>query len=327
MNIEIVELVLKILLFISTAMIFLFLAKYAKDYKIFFLLLAKIKGDVHEYDRVRRQQMKEEIQRRESFLEKDANAKDSKREISFISRLYKRIRMTGISTKFPGFSEITFVGVILVLGLLIFTVMSVVSTPIVSLIAVAVYLIMVWYMLDIVAYSRKMNVEGQLLQFTNACASASRQYSNIVDIIGSVYDQFTGPFREALQECYVDAKTNNNKALAFAHLKERFDSVQLAFVIDNFDMCSSSTGDYYAIASDLSKTVSIYATSHERKAVTLRNAKINIAVMFVIALVIIYALGTFFESGLSIILQTPIGNCLLILLVGVFIFGISIKAE
>lgn len=324
MNIDMIELILKILLFVFIAMGFLFLAKYAKDFKIASLLSAKIKGDILEYDRVRRLQMKEELQKKSNIIEE--NPKD-KKQVSFISKLYKRIRMTGISTKFPGFSEITFIAFVLLSGVFIFAIISIFSSPLVALVATLIFLFAIWYLLDLVAYNRRMNVEGQLLQFTNACASASRQYSNIVDIIGSIYDQFTGPFRDALQECYVDAKTNNNKDLAFTHLKERFDSVQLAFVIDNFDMCSSSTGDYYTVATDLSKTVSIYSSSHERRAVTLRNAKVNILAMFVIALVIVYSLGTFFDSGLTTILHTPIGNILLVALIGVFIFGISIKAE
>lgn len=324
MNIDMIELILKVLLFVFVGMGFLFLMKYIYDFKVFHLISAKVKGDILEYDRVRREQMKEEFQRSKSILEDNSK---SKTKISFVSKLYKRIKMTGISTKFPGFSETTFVCAVLLLGILIYAVVSVISSALVAIVTTGIYLLGVWYILDLIAYNRRMNVEGQLLQFTNACASASRQYSNIVDIIGSVYDQFTGPFRDALQECYVDAKTNNNKELAFAHLKERFDSVQLAFVIDNFDMCSSSTGDYYTIATDLSKTISIYSSSHERRAVTLRNAKVNILAMFVIALVIVYSLGTFFDSGLSTILHTPIGNILLVALVGVFIFGISIKAD
>ena len=326
MNVETIELILKVILFVSILTGFLFLAKYVRDFKVFSLLSAKIKGDVLEYDRVRRQQMKEELQRKNSLIEDKDKIKE-KTDVSFASKLYKRIRMTGISTKFPGFSEITFIVAVLLLGVLLFTIISIFSSSLVGLIATILYLFAVWYILDLIAYNRRMNVESQLLQFTNACASASRQYSNIVDIIGSIYDQFTGPFRDALQECYVEAKTNNNKNLAFDHLKERFDSVQLAFVIDNFDMCSSSTGDYYTIATDLSKTVSIYSSSHERKAVTLRNAKVNILAMFAIALVIVYSLGTFFDSGLDIILHTTIGNILLIGLIGVFVFGISIKAD
>lgn len=325
MNEEIMELVLKILLFLSLLGVFGFLLKYVHDFHIIHLVVSKVKGDVLEYDRIRRAQMKTELEQRNNILS-DADLSD-KKKVSFYSKLYKKIRMTGISTKFPGFSEVTFIAAVLLLGILLFTVITIFASAAVGLVTTSVYLVGMWYLLDLIAYNRRMNVESQLLQFTNACASASRQYSNIVDIIGSVYDQFNGPFREALQECYVEAKTSNDKNLAFTHLKERFDSIQFSFVVDNFDMCSSSTGDYYEIATDLAKTVSIFSSSHERKAVTLRNAKINIAAMFIIALVIIYSLGAFFDSGVSVILHTVIGNILLVMLVGTFIFGISIKAD
>jgi len=323
MNMQIIELVFRLLLFVSVFCAFGGFAKYLHDYNIISLLIARIKGDIYEYDRVRRTQMKKDIEERRGVL----NSNDSKRKIPIISKIYKRIEMTGITLKIPAFSEMTFlivvIGVALVIGLLTTLFLS----PLVALVAMASFLILIWYALGILIYNRRLNVDSQLLQFTNSAASASRQYSNIIDIIGAIYDQFEGAFREALEACYVEAKTTNDSSLAFTHLKQKFDSLQLAFVIDNLIMCSASTGDYYVVATDLSKTVAIYANSHEKMATTLRNAKLNISIMFVVAIVIMYSLGTFFESGLTVVFGSPIGIILCIILVLIYIFGISARAE
>lgn len=324
MNIQTAEIIMKILLFIMLGCTFGFIAKYLYDFKVFQLLLAKIKGDVLEYDRVRRTQMKKELERKNTIL-KDETQEDKKS--SFITKLYEKIRMTGIPARFPEFSELTFLLIVALLGILIFIGILIKASLPVAAVTLLLYFIAFWYVLDLIAYNRRMNVEGQLLQLTNACASASRQYSNIIDIIGSIYDQFTGALREALEACYVEAKTTNMKDMAFVHLKEKFNSVQFAFVIDNFDMCSSSTGDYYTVATDLAKTISIYTASHDRKAAKLRNAKLNISVMFGLCACILYFLTMFFDSGIAIIFKTTIGNILLVLLIGIFISGISIKAE
>lgn len=328
MTIETAEILLKILLFIMVACTFGFLMKYIHDFKIVNMVVAKIKGDVFEYDRVRRVQMKKEIERKNSFISDGSQEKENTNFFTRLTtKLYQKIRMTGVSTKFPGFSETMFMMATFLIGAVLFLILSKISSSTVAFVALLFYFIVIWFCLDLIAYSRRMNVEGQLLQFTNECASASRQYSNIIDIIGSVYDQFSGAFREALEECYVEAKTQNDKALAFTHLKEKFDSVQLAFVIDNFDMCSTSTGDYYSVATDLGNTVSIFTSSHERKAATLRNAKANIVVMFILCLIILYFLGNFFTGGYDVIFRTKIGNILIIALAGIFVFGITIKAD
>lgn len=325
MNIDInmAELILKIVLFLCLLAMFGVLTKYVKDYHIFQLLVAKIKGDVYEYDRVRRIQMKKDIESNRGIL----NSSVSEKKIPLVSKIYRRIEMTGITNKFPAFSELSFIILVFLVGIVLAIVMKFMTSWLVALIFLGAYLFLIWYALGIVVYNRKLNVDSQLLQFTNSAASASRQYSNVIDIIGAIYDQFEGPFREALEACYVEAKTTNDSETAFTHLKQKFDSTQLSFVIDNFTMCSASTGDYYTVATDLSKTVSIYSTSHEKKATTLRNAKINISVMFVIAMIIIYSLGSFFENGLSAILGTPIGNILCIILVLIYIFGMSIRAD
>lgn len=322
MNIEILMIAMKVLLFLCVGAMFGFLAKYMIDYKVVSLIVAKIRGDILEYDRVKRTQIRASLESSRSILDQDEKEKDTP-----ISKLYRRIEMTGVSIKFPGFSETTFICMVVLVGIALFATLTICSSLLTGMLLLLAYLVAVWYCLGLITYMRKQNVESQLLQFTNSCASASRQYSSIIDIIGAVYDQFEGAFREALEACYVEAKTTNNQELAFMHLKGKFDSTQLAFIIDNFVMCSASTGDYYMTATDLSKTVSIYATSHEKKAITLRNAKIEVCVMFVIAGVIMYALGSFFESGLDVIFHTTIGNLLLIVMISIFLAGISIKAD
>lgn len=323
MDVKTIELILEIALFVSVLLVFAFLGKYIKDFKIIELLSTKIKGDAYAYDRVRREQMKIDIEQSRGVL----NASKKKSRMQFTTLLFKKIELSGLRIKFPGFSESMFLALSVVLGLIIFCVTNLFFTPMSSIVVLIAFFIIEWALLGIIVYQRKINVETQLLQFVNSVASASRQYADIIDIIGSVYDQFSGAFREALEQCYVTAKTTNNTGLAFDKLKSQFDTQQLAFVIDNFKMCSTSTGDYYTVATDLSKTIEIYSNSREKVNKTLKNAKINISAMFVIAIAIAYMLGIFFEGGLDIILHTFTGQLIIISMILIFIYGMSMKAE
>lgn len=322
MSQESVRMVFEILMLLGVGGFVFFMMKYLRDFKVFSAIRAKLKGDIFEYDRVKREQMKNAFESSQDLL---SEKKDE--PIPFVSRLYKRVSMTGITTKFPAFSESLFLFLLLLADAVLFSVLALVSNAVVGGVAFAASLFLEWYILGLIGYARKSSVESQLLQFTNSCASASRQYSSIVDIIGAVYDQFEGHFRDALQALYVEAKTTSNQEEAFNHLKAKYDSSQLAFVLDNLVTCSEITGDYYASATDLSRMVSIFTVSHEKKKVTLRNAKVNITVMFVIAGLIVYAMGSFFEAGLDPILKTTIGNVLLVVLGAVYVFGMSMKAD
>lgn len=324
MNIETMELALKVVLFVLLLTMFGFFAKYMYDYNVLSLFLAKVKGDVYEYDRIRRAQMKRDLEERKGILNATL-AKNS--SVPILSKIYKRIEMTGIREKFPAFSELYFMIAVVIVGIIFFIVMYLILNPLVAIFSLAVFFFLVWYTMGLIVYNRKVSVDSQLLLFTNSTASASRQYSSIIDIIGAIYDQFTGPFREALEACYVEAKTANDSDLAFTHLKEKFDSVQLSFIIDNMVMCSASTGDYYTVATDLSKTVAIYEASHEKKKTTLRNAKINVTVMFIVAIAILFLLGGFFESGIMEIISTTLGSILTVALVAIYVFGLNMRAD
>lgn len=317
----IVTLVFRILTLISCAALILFFGKYLIQYRVFEGAWAKLTGNMHEYDRIKRQQLKKDIAARENSFSKE------KKKMSFIGKIYALITASGIIETVPGFSESAFLATLIALALIIFTVVSFFRNAIIGLVFAAVFLLVTWYTLDLIAYNRKMKLEKQLLQFTNACASASLQYSNIIDIFGAIYDQFESPLREGLETCYVEAKSDNDKEAAIKHLQEKYNSSQFNFVIDNLQLCSSVTGDYYAVSRDISETISIYSQSHEKKRTLLRNAKVNISLMFVVALGILYSLSIFVGGIWNILFNTTVGNIVGLSLIVVFFYGMNLKTE
>lgn len=308
------------LMFLTSFLSALFFTKYLKDYKILQGIFAKIKGNTREYDRVRRMQIKQELEENRQLYYKD-------KKPSFISRLYATIAMTGVIEKVPGFSESAFFAMVIVLAVCVFGLVSWFKGAAVGGIAAVAFFIVVWYILSLLAYNRRIKLESQLLQFINACSSASMQYSSIIDIFGATYEQFKNPLRDALEECYVEAKQMNDKERAIRHLVEKFDSTQFAFVIDNLELCSSITGDYHGIAKDISETVAIYSNSHEKKKVLLRNAKINISIMFGMCIVILYMLSLFLGGLKDVLLNTFAGNVGIILLILMLFYSMNMKAE
>ena len=298
------------------------IVRYFVKYRIIDGLVAKTKDRVFEYDRIRRTQMREDVK-----LKRDVAYSYKKTRLGFLARIYKLVALSGIIDKIPGFSEFWFCIVTLLVGGALAVILAQSTSAVTGVVGFALYLFATWQALQIIAYNRKIKLESQLLQLTNVCASASLQYSSIIDIIGATYDQFSYPLRDALQACYVEAKETGDTQGAIERLESRFDSVQFELVIDNLMLCSAITGDYHTVAKDLSGTIAIYAQSHEKKRVALRNAKANIVAMFLIAIVIVWLLSKFMAETTAIIFHTTAGNIAILVLVGLLFYGLSLKAE
>jgi len=313
--------VFNILMFFTVTWFSFGLFRYIQKYNIFELYKAKFLGNINEYDRIRRRQVRLELEEKENTFQ-DINKKTNR-----INQIYALIGHAGILEKIPSFSEAGFLLIISSIAILLVLIFSFIRNITVGFIIGIAFIISIIYILNVIAYNRKTKLESQLLQFANACASASLQYSNIIDIMGSIYDQFTYPLREGLELCYVEAKQTNNKSEALRHLKDRYNSTQFSFVIDNMELCSNVTGDFHSTTQDISKTISIYSTSHEKRIALLRNAKVTIVVMFLMSLVILWALDAFLGGISNILLTTTIGNISIIALILVFLYGMNIKAD
>lgn len=316
----IVTLCVRIGMILSVGVFAFSIFAYIHEYKLVEALFSKLSGNAREYDRIRRKQMKAELE-----ASKDVFAKPKKK--SFMTGIYALIKQTGIMEKIPGFSESTFLTLSVLASLIIFVWMSFLRGIIVGFVSTGAFLVVLWYCLSLIAYNRRIKLEEQLLQFVNACATSSMQYASLIDIFGNIYDQFRSPLREALEYCYTEAKQTNNKEMAIEHLKDRFDSVQFAFVIDNLELCSKNTGDYYSASRDIAETISIYMTSHEKKKTSLRNAKVLITAMFAFGIAIVFALSLFLDNLAETLLGTSIGNIAIIALILLYFYGLNMKAE
>lgn len=318
---QIVTLVFYVFMLISSGCFVYGVLNYMRKYRILQSIWAKMTGDVMQYDRIRRAQMRD-------AMEKNANAY-SKKEVdkSLLNKIYSLIAQTGITTKIPEFSESGFIAVVVILDIVLLFVVNYFRGIVTAIISAIAFFTVVWYILSLIAYSRKIKLEKQLLQFINACSSASLQYTSIIDIFGAIYDQFSDPLREGLESCYVEAKQHNDVNTALKNLKNKYNSTQFSFIIDNLQLCSSITGDYHAVAKDISEMVSIFSISHEKKRALLKNAKMTTLLMFGISLLIMYGVSMFMGGLAEILLETTVGNILGIAMILILFYGLNIKTE
>lgn len=317
---SIVTLVFHILMTITICGCGIAIVKYLKDYQIFQMIALKIAGNMQEYDKIQRKQRAKEAEEREIHVKEND-------EKNLLDKIYDKIAMTGVVEIIPGFSEAGFLVLAAILGIVILITMFFLRGMIIAVASTATYFVVLGYSLSLVAYNRRVQLESQLMQFVDSVASASIQFSNVIDIFGAIYPNFKAPLRKGLESCYVEAKQTSNKDVALTHLVRKYDSAQFAFIIDNLKLCSQVTGDYRGICKDLGDTVAIYSASHKRKQAILRNSKVQITVMFLMSLGIMYTLGLFLGGITEIIFGSVIGNLCMGALLVLYFYGLNIKAE
>lgn len=312
---------------IATAIVY-----YFKSNHIFGLIYANITQNINKRDDLHKKNITADIKQKKNQLFNSLDKKTGKqnRIKVFIHNISKKINSlifyTGL-LNIPGFSTTTMFILLGIVLIIVFTVATIFRGVELGIVCIVAILFFFYYGLDMIKYSRKNKLEGQLLQFINDVTSASLQYVNIIDIFGVIYPNYSDPLRGALQYCYTEAKRTRNQALAMEHLKEKFDSIQFNFIIDNFILCSKTTANYTEVSTNLADTVTIYNTSFEKKKAITRNAKIELIAMFGISLVILHSMSSILPNLYSTLFSTSFGNILLIVLMSIFLYGINIKGE
>lgn len=311
----------KLVLLLFAGLFVFFVFKYLKDYQIVKYLWSIITDNMSAYDKIQRAQMQQQAEDMEFITLKKEEEKN------IVDKFYDVLAGTGIADVIPGFSETGFIIIMVSVGLIILVVLSYLRDAIIGVAGLLFFFVVVWYLLSLAAYNRKVRLESQLLQFINACASASAQYSNLIDIFGAIYPQFKGALKKGLEACYVEAKQTNDRELAIKHLTRKFRSEQFTFLVDNLELCSSITGDYHSVAKDLSNIIAIYMGSFKKKQAALKSAKMNVTLMFGMSFVILYCLGLFLGDISETLLHTTIGNLGLMGMFLVYFYGLNMKAE
>lgn len=294
---------------------------YLRDYHIFQMIWAHLRGKSEEFDRIRREQMKEAFRDASDIMAK------SGKEPTLMQKIYRQIAMSGLPGKIPGFMESSFLVLLILADLCIVFLFGYKKLLLQGIVIAAVFTATVFYLLSILAYQRAIVVEDQMLEFVNLVASTSRQYSSLVDIFGMTYEHFRAPLSTALEEAYVEAKQTNNMERAMFHLKDKFDSTQFEFVVDNLVLCSKENGQYFDVAMDLSKIEKVYYNSFQKKKQLLRQAKINLTVMFALAAGIIAGMGQFVGGGWKEVVFSNIGIVLFSIMVFLYVYAMNMKAR
>jgi len=310
--------VLAVLMLITTGVFVFSFVLYLRKYKIIQTLLSKINKSSQVHASLRREQLQRKIESRTDV---------ELPKLTFVEKIYLTIKQLGILEVLPGFNEIHVLAIYLFL-LGIFSVIVAQNTIIFGgFIFFGLALFATKILCSVIIAQKREKIEEQLSLFINACEGASTIHSDLIDIIGEIYERTRPPLNRYLEECYLEAKIKNNKQLALRHLKEKTNSIQFQSIIDNLQICSNATGDYQKTIEDIREPVRITQTFRRKKQAIVKNARASILLMTGAGLIIVFISMAFLDGASDALLHKPLGNILLAIAILIMLFGITIKTK
>lgn len=305
------------------------------------LIIAKIKGNIEEADRIRLANIKHIVGvGKKSVLEKTSlqqlreelslkEKKEDNKIITFFKTLKQKtsslLYYSGLLDK--GFSITTIFITLTITSIVVAILFGIFFNPVSSGIAFIGVWVLFWYVLSVIRTSKRDKLEAQMDVFINNVAQASMKYASFVDILKEVYPEVEEPLKSALQRCYVEAKQTYNDQLALKKLKENCDSKQFSFVIDCFDICSKTTNTYRKTTEDILGAITVFVKSRKQKQEIYRIGRGKTLLLGSVSVVIGTAIVNFLGGGTEYIFDTVAGNIELFSLIILFIYGATMRCK
>lgn len=297
---------------------------YLKNYKIFSIMFAKMQNNLAKYNALKRAQVQEKYLRQEQKMQ-FTRAKKEKR--AFLTNIYDIISQVGILNYLPGFNESQVLILISVLGVVLCILGTINIGILTGIIMAVVYFVSLYIISVFLIYEKKEQLEMQLPEFINACEEASSVHADIIDIFGDIYPMIGNPIGHYLEDCYIEAKTTNNKQLALAHMLKKTKSSQFITVIQNLELCSASTGNYRKVIDDIREPIRAYHSFKKEKKALVRNIRIRLLTLFCIGVVILYVSSGLFSSLSTVLFHSTIGTVFISAIFIILILGATIQGK
>ncbi len=185
---------------------------------------------------------------------------------------------------------------------------------------VAVYAILLY--LSGKTYNR---IEDNTAIFISILSNHAKGSSDIVTIMSRTLPSLHGPLRALVQKFIMDAENTGNVDIAFDYMKESIDNRQLQTIIINLKNCMHYQANYEEVLMQMMSQVAAGLTAREDRKNVLFEMKLTLAIISVMAVVIVWIIGT----GLGIdVVGSLTGNSfgqMLLFLTGILYLMVGIK--
>ena len=232
------------------------------------------------------------------------------------------LEKSGLRRKFPFLvTEVFILGNAAVAGIIFFVVEGYKKSIVYSLLAVIIYLFIIYTIIYLMVQRNEKLIEDNLLQFANLLESYSLTSDDLVSIFENVYEFLDEPLRSAILTCVSEMKTTGDHRGAFERLKLKFGNRSLNELLTNLEECSKNNANYGSVVRGIHTTLETHLTEKEERKKLANGARLNIIIMMGINFYCLNTVGDFLEGNiLSLLQSSAMGMCVLIVQFCVNIF-------
>ena len=257
----------------------------------------------------------------EEQLQRIQGNRDKKK---FLYRMDEMLLQSGIRTRLSFMTTELFITILIVVSVVIFYFVSVVTDEFIfAILAVAFSVMMIYGTLKLLLFANKSKLDDDMLQFANMLENYSRTTDDIVSILGQVYVYLNEPLKTVVRECYVEMKSTGDISSAFARLSAKIGNRKFEELLQNIEMCSRHETNYEAVIAGNKIIIKEYLAEKELRKQMALSARLEICVLFVIAVYVISMINDMLEDRLMTYLMSDfVGKTILLACASIGLFSI-----
>ena len=241
-------------------------------------------------------------------------------EDTFFYKLDLMIERSGLRNRFKNLTTEIYLSLVAIIALVGFVLGNKIGGLLLGAAIITVAIVGSYGTIYILSGKNYEKIDSQIIPFVNLLENHAMSDSDIVNIMGSVYPYLEAPLKGYIEKFYDEAITSGDYTKAFMNLETRIESVRLKSIIRNIEKCSSHEANYDVIIEDERRSLKNYSKSKARKKEITIRGRSGISTCLLINGMLIYMFTFFSPKLINGLLNTPIGN--IILLCWIVVLGV-----
>jgi len=271
-------LILNVVFAIAVAVFAFNIVKYLQEHQVFRKILAKLKSDLKEQERLREEEYKKQLEQEGQFVSK-----------SKMQRLNKKLIKSGIQMSHPEITAEIFTLIIVATCVIVAFVLYFTENKLMTIIIGTAITVFLWmFTLEVLIARNQTSLEKETIKFVNLLKNFSHTEGSIAEMLGRTIPYISNPLKASVERCYYEIKTTGDTSLALQRLYDRTSYKKLQEVFDALRVCSTHNEDYEQVIDESYRNVDSYIASRkELKQIKISNI-IDILVMGAMGIVVIF---------------------------------------
>lgn len=158
--------------------------------------------------------------------------------------------------------------------------------------------------------------EEQLLPFMNLIGNYSYTEDDLISIFGRIVPYLEQPYKSAVEECYLYAKSTGDTVTAFRELALKIPHEQFQRLMRNLEICCQHEANYGEIIEDSREMLQDYLKNKKEREAVKKNARAELLILLGGCLLTLWMIDGLTERGILELLESTFAGRLMLVYCG-----------